>query len=398
MRDRRAKWRRLAAVLLVGAGLAATAPTAAHAGNGFLTDQDLTSAGAPAGVSGKTAGWYTPWDRVRHVAYFNSDNVITVASLAPGASTWSWTTTPSVSPIGIVMTGYAYAWDRSSHVIYLGSDNHVHELWYTQSSPVWHDADLTSVTGAPSGLWPTSGYELDGGQHIVASTTGGTHVLYQLLFIPGTGWQAQNLTSLTAGGPFTTLLPVGVARGSIYGQTFAYLAGDGYIHALSHTGGNPWSDQAVGANSVYTGLGIFANPDGSRLVITYVGPVNSTSRHLHELTWTPGTGWSDTDVTAASGGPAFTGAGIGSGLFLAADGSDRIFAVDASNAIWEYVRTRDGQWFAWKDKANGTSHMYTDVTAFAAPDNAAASSYTHYVIYLDGNNHVHVMDMTTQTS
>ncbi|WP_432834342.1 hypothetical protein [Dactylosporangium sp. CA-092794] len=404
MRDRQAtgrpgKWRRLAAAVAVSAGLAVAAPSAAHAGNGFFTSQDLTASGAPVGASGKTTGWYTPWDRVRHVAYFNTSNVITIASLAPGASTWSSATAPNVSPVGLVLTGYAYAWDRSSHVIYLGSDNHVHELWYTQDSPVWHDADLTAVTGAPSGLWPTTGYEQGGAQHIVASTTS-THVLYHLVFTPGTGWQAQNLTTFTDGGPYTTLLPVGVSRGD--GQTIAYLARDGFIHALSSTTGSGWSDvairQAVGANNVYAGLGIFFDAGGSRLAITYVGPVNPTPRHLHELTWTPSAGWSDSDVTAASGGPAFTGAGIGGGLSLASDGSDRIFTVDAANAIWEYVRVRGGRWFAWKDTGDGTVQANNDVTAFAAPDDAAGTSYTDYVVYLDGSGHPHVMDMTTPTS
>ena len=290
------------------------------------------------------------------------------------------------------MIGYSYAWDRSSHVIYWGNDEHIHELWFTQSSPVWHDADLTAVTGAPVSLVPMSGFEQGGAQHVIALALGGS-AIWKLSFTPSGGWQAQNLTKLTGAVPGSLFEAVGIGRGDDFGLLVPYQADDGFLHALQSPSGTGWTDLPISrlanAAAPSNGIDVFQSSGSFRLVVLY-----AVGYRLHELFWTEATGWSDVDVTASSGGPHFDNLYLGSGLFFEADASDRIFTHDQGGALWEYVRTRDDRWYVWKDLAYGAVATDGEVSAFAAPDDAAGNSYTEYVSYVAQDRHLHVMDFT----
>lgn len=384
--------RALLAAALVTVGLVAATADGAQAGNGYFTKQDLTTAGGEqAGYSTTVPQWYTPWDRVRHIAYVGVGN-IAIGSQQSSNSTWSWTTTPEVPYIAWIVA-YAYSWDHSSHIIYSSSDGHLHELWYSEASPTWHDGDLTASTGAPANLLVRSGFEQGGQQHLVASGLMNGHI-WEFNFRPGYGWQATDLNTTT--GATALGLAVGAGRGDTYGQTIAYYGStDHRAHALTWTSSAGWSDVALTAPlTASDDLTIFASPAGDRVTITYhTNVINVGFADLHMVTWTAATGWTDTDVTAATGAPDDFNTD-GQGVYLQSDGSDRFYQCDVTGQIQEYVHTSDGRWFAWLDAAQGFTDGSVEPAALAFPADNEGRRWTVSVASIDNNDHVNLLDMT----
>jgi hypothetical protein len=394
---------------VVGVASLTMGASAAYAGNGFFTSQDITvTSGAPRSA-GQLAGWQAPWDLTRHFAYVDRADGITILSMPAGGSTWT-----SVRPAGVratnqLLSTYTYAWDKSAHVIYKAIDDHVHELWSSQADPAWHDEDLTVATGAPPALSAASGYEQGGYEHVIfAART--DDAIWELLFVPGVGWRASNLTQATHTTTSGLTVPEAVGRGDNFGQAIAYIGGDRYIHLLTWTDTTGWTDRPV---SRWTGaprpastgalLGMFQSGGSFRLAITYTAedPKAAYHYHTHEMYWTEVSGWRDVDVTQVTGAKPATAAGTepirNGGFFLETDASDHIFAYDADGAVAEFVRTRSDRWFSWKDTADHLAWKYF-VGAFAAPDDRLEFSDTEYVAYVDRDQHVHVMDLTVPTS
>jgi hypothetical protein len=387
-----------AAVLTVGA-------PGAYAGNGFFTNQDLqASIGAPPGQPEGMSGWQMPWDLSRHFAYQTWDYHIVVVSQAAGSSTWSWTPLPDVGVVSRHLATYTYSWDQSTHVIYDSIDHHVHELWTSQNSPGWHDADLTAVTGVPVTvtLSVESGYEQGGNQHVIATAYQfGRWSVWELWFTPSRGWQAANLSQVTHTDLSTTSpQATALGRGDAFDQAIAYTASDQRIHVLTWMPATGWIDVPAGAqahappSAIYTTMTAFQSSGGHRMAVLY-GTYGSDGKHLsqHELSWTESTGWADVDVTQTTGTPQLP-LQPGHGLFFEADASDHAFVIDDNDAIREFVRTRDDRWVSWKDTADGTADQNTYFTAFCTKDDPQGRSYTEYIAYFDLNRSLHVMDLS----
>ena len=139
-------WARTAMAAVLAMGVAVVVAPAAHAGAGYFTSRDLTATiGAPIG-NDQPAGWTTPWDLRRHIAYVSYDGRLIVASTAAGSSNWTWTTalTDDVLPVGLLSV-FTYSSDRSSHIVYTeGPEFHLIDVSSSPTSPTWQKTDLTA--------------------------------------------------------------------------------------------------------------------------------------------------------------------------------------------------------------------------------------------------------------
>ena len=385
----------MAAALAMAVALLA-AP-AAHAGDGYFSGQDLTnSIGAPVGLS-QPVGWYTPWDLQRHVAYtgyYGTGNLY-VASSTPGGA-WSWTSAGALVYPSF-LSAYSYSWDRSSHILYDdGTTHHLMEVWSSQASPTWHTVDLTATYHGPLAGMNPHGYEQNGEQHVVFEDGEGDGHLWEAVYAPGVGWHFVDV-SAQSGIRSTPTLGWAMTATSLgaAGEAIGYLATDGYPHVLIGQPGGRWIDQRVGQRDLdpYFNLNsaVFLR-DGQlvRYVLRYLG----ADQDVHEAAWTSG-GWSDTDVTAATGSRGIATAGQGNDSYIFdADGSEHMFAFNESvGTIHEFVRTRDGRWYFWTDTAP-MPDAPGRVAGFAAPDDNVHGTETEFYVYYDQNRHVVISDLT----
>jgi hypothetical protein len=259
---------------------------------------------------------------------------------------------------------------------------------------VWHEADLSAITGAPA-LFPLAAYEQGGAQHVIATAQADGH-LWELRFTPATGWYAYDVTRAAHIETLPDVRPAAIGRGGDYGQAIVYAGTDHNLYLLS-SGTTGWTEQRISDTADSTaarptgGLNLYQSDLGDRLVVTYTSTVYQ-SNHLREVAWTPATGWRAADLTTLTGFPQVGAIGRSSGYFFDADPSDRLFTVDPSGAINELVHTRDERRFLWRDTGNDATTRAGQLNAFTAPDNAAGSSYTGYVSYLSTDGHLHVMD------
>jgi hypothetical protein len=178
------------------------------------------------------------------------------------------------------------------------------------------------------------------------------------------------------------------------GEAIGYLGADGYPHVLAGQGGR-WADQRVGgpALTTYYNLNSMAFlRDGKlvRYVLRYLG----SDADVHEAAWTSA-GWTDTNVTAATGSRGIAEAGQANDAYIFdADGSEHMFGSDRNNgAIHEFVRTRDGRWFFWTNTGpidNGLGW----VAGFAAPDDTTHGTGTEFYVYYDSDKHLVISDLT----
>ncbi|MEV6608672.1 hypothetical protein [Kutzneria sp. NPDC051319] len=383
----------LSLVLAVGAALVA-AP-AAHAGDGCFTNQDLTaSIGAPLGNM-QPAGWSTPWDLQRHFAYYTADSRLVVASAAPGGA-WTWTTLLKGEPVYGFLGVYSYSWDHSSRIVYAdGVNHHLMEMWSSDTSPAWQKIDLTATHNGPLVDGGPHGYEQDGQQHIVFMDGHGNNTIWEAVFVPGADWTFTNLTTLTGVNPrnnygsYLTAQPL-----QSDGEAIGYIGADDYPHVLIGQRGR-WLDQRVGvpADKQYYNVNSMAFLRGGH-VQRYAFRYETSDRHLHEAAWEAGR-WTDTDVTVVTGSTDPNGQPrSGDDEYLwNADGSEHMFTTGSDGAVLEYVRTRDGRWFLWRDTGpivDGPAW----VAGFAAPDDAAHGTETEFYVYYTSDRHVIISDLT----
>ena len=375
--------------LAMAMGVALLAAPAAHAGAGYFTSQDLTSSiGAPIGDE-EAAGWSTPWDLQRHFAYYSRDNRLIVASSAPGGA-WTWTTAATSAWYDASFSTYSYSWDHSSHIVYVdGSTRHLMEVWSSEASPAWQTTDLTATYNGPLLATSPHGYEQDGQQHIVFTDANEDGTLWEAVFAPATGWRFTNVTALS-GIRGQSKGDVTASSIGLDGEAIGYINPDGYPHVLIGKGGQ-WTDQRVGLpeSTQYPGLHSMSFlRDGhlARYSLRYVSGIS-----LREVSWTPG-GWTDTGLVDVLGTAVYPVQNNDSFIFDA-DGSEHMFAAVFGGPVKEVVRTRDGRWFLWTDTAPIVDSAVW-VSAFAAPDDTVHGTETEFYIYLDGNRHVVVSDLT----
>jgi hypothetical protein len=389
-------WARTAMAAVLAMGVAVVVAPAAHAGAGYFTSRDLTATiGAPIG-NDQPAGWTTPWDLQRHIAYVSYDGRLVVASTAAGSSNWTWTTAlaDNAYPAGF-LSAFTYSADRSSHIVYTdGPTRHLIDVSISQASPTWQKTDLTAKYNVPLTGFDPHGYEQNGQLHIVVTDALNDFTIWEVVYSPGTGWHWDDIAAQTgiriapSLGEWVTAVSLGAD-----GEAISYIGADSYPHVLVTTPSGP-ADTRVGvkADDLYYNIAsttFFRNGHIARLTIRYLG----ADLHLHEAAWMS-SGWTDTDVSVATN---YFGNDLpnSSNDFYTwdADGSDHMFRAGPTGAVREYVRTRSGAWFLWTD-TGPNDNVDNWASGFTGADDTVNGSQTEYLVYYDNNTHLIVADLT----
>lgn len=188
--------------------------------------------------------------------------------------------------------------DGVSMVVYQGTDSHIYALYLElvqQGSTwqeLWHCADLTAITGAPSVNFGVAGYVRSDGISAVVFIDDSGHI--HELRLEGV-WIWADLTVIS-GAPASDTWPIALARGDgintiIYGHA-------NHIYELRLEGGWKWADLTTlsGAPDAINPGSAYVRSDGSPVVL-----FKTVDGHIHEIRLV--TGWTWSDLTAASGAP-----------------------------------------------------------------------------------------------
>ena len=240
---------------------------------------------------------------------------------------------------GSGLTSYFVAADSSSHVYYVGTDQHVHQLFFDGQG--WTNQDLTAASGAialaANGSALTSFFVENGFTSHVFYIDANQHV--QQLFFNGVQWFDQDVTALANGVPAASGTGITSYFVDVSETSHVYYIGQNqHVYQLFFTG-QEWVTQDLTAISngalAATGDGdtsYFVAADVSSHVY-YVGE----NQHVYQLFF-DGQGWTNQDVTAASGLSALAANGTGlSSYFVSADNSSHIYYEDTRQHTNELV-------------------------------------------------------------
>ena len=252
------------------------------------------------------------------------------------------------------LIGFAWEKAETKQVVYMSSDGHIHEL-HVKKQGSWKHADLTLLTGAPSGdtVYLRAGYEW---------TTGGTK---QVVFTHNPDFP---------GGPFNI-----------------------HIHELYVSEGGPWKHadltQLSGAPPPYEGkLTAYAWEAGGAKQIGYriaAGEGPYENGHIYELYVTVGGSWKYADLTALganwAASPPPSGFAI-SGYEWPEVGTKQMVWFTPNIPLVEAFVGKDGTW----DRNNLTSHSEApDPLPIQIHGFAWKAGGTRQVIYFTPDRHIH---------
>jgi hypothetical protein len=214
------------------------------------------------------------------------------------------------------------------------------------------------------------------------------------VFTPGGGWTFTNLTALTGIKPANNYGWWLTARSlGLDGEAIGYIGADSCPHVLIGQRGR-WLDTKVGvlADTRYYTVNSMAFLRGGH-VQRYVFRYVTSDSHLHEAAWQVGR-WTDTDVTAATNAaPRQVPNAANDSYLWNADGSEHMFTTTDDGTVLEYVRTRDGRWFLWRDTGSNPDSPGW-VGAFTAPDDTVHGTETEFYVYHAAARHVIIADLT----
>lgn len=198
-----------------------------------------------------------------------------------------------------------------ARVVYLTRTGAVEEL--SLDAWGWHAADLTAITGAPSSVSAPLGYGAAFGAFArVVYLTATGHV--EQLSLDINGWSALDLSALT-GAPAGVSAPFGYGTAQLGTGAFVrvvYQTGAGHVEELSQELGQTWKATDLTA---LTGAPSGGWPKAYVTSLTGQGPVarvvyQTNGNHIEELS-TDGAAWHANDLTAISGGPKSVSAPFG---------------------------------------------------------------------------------------
>ena len=237
-----------------------------------------------------------------HTYYLsNLDEVHQLYNVGNGWQDENLTAETHAAPANIGSDVAGFSDQNFQYVFYIGNDFDVHELLYNNSN--WTDTDLTLDYGLPSS---------DGGEILAFATPGnGLHVYYVTpgpsviqIYNVGNGWQYDNLTFETRGGQPEGRSLTGFNIGNL--QYVYYVAFGGDVHELYYNNAN-WIDEDLTAlaNTVpspqYPNGSVTAMfvPGTKKLRVYYIG----TNNHVIQLSSTNNVKWTGLDLTKKTKGP-----------------------------------------------------------------------------------------------
>ncbi len=273
---------------------------------------------------------------------------------------------------------------QTARVIAADADGHVVELSLPFGAG-WSDGDVTAPAGAPGMTAGPSGYvsPLDSTLRVVFS--GADAHVHELSLESGSGWSYGDLT-VHASAPPAAGRPRGYVSPDLVPRV-VYRGADGHIHEISLNRSGAWS---TGDLSALSGA-----PDAEGDPCGYVSAGDRTARvvfrgsdgHVHEISLTPGSGWSYDDLTVRSGAP--DAAGDPWGYLSLRDETARVVYRSDDGHVHEISRALGGGWSAGD---------LTDISGAAAasgdPHGYVSSGGTCRVVYRDADGQIHEISCT----
>src|ERR1700722_12437325 len=271
---------------------------------------------------------------------------------------------------------------QQQHVNYIDASGHVHELLHKDDGH-WRDNDLTELAKSPTiavaGV--VHGYQTsDGNQHVnYIDDNGAVHELFykdksghwkdNVISPPGAVAQPNALTGFTSAGD---------------NQHVNYIDIKGNVHELAYKEKSEhWLDNNLTLDA--NPRGVAAQPgalDGytttaDHLHVNYI----DVNGHIHELLYSDGGHWQDTDLTAASRSAAVAAAGVLHG-YRTPDDSQHINYIDIVGDVHELLyRDKSKQWV---DTNLATAAKPASVAAVrGAVDGYGTSDCNQHVNYID---------------
>jgi hypothetical protein len=295
--------------------------------------------------------------------------------------------TTTAKPQGVAAvqgTLCGYTTGNDQHVNYIDANGHVHELLH-KSGGHWQDQDLTeaakSTALAAAGV--VHGYRTsDGNQHVNYIDEKGS--VHELFYKDKSGHWKDNVLSLPG---------VAAHRGALTGYTSSgdnqhvnYIDMEGNVHELMYKENSEhWVDNNLTLDA--NPHGVAAQPGaldgytttGDHLHVNYI----DGNGHVHELLYSDGGHWQDTDLTGTAKSPSIAAAGVVHG-YRTSDDSQHVNYIDLAGNVHELLYTDKSK--VWVDN---------NLTGSAKPAGVAATrgaldGYTTP----DGNQHVNYMSLS----
>ena len=383
--------------------------------NGQWRESDLSSiTGASPATPGTSLATYVyPPDAssasMRHVDYISTDGHIHDL-LCPSDNNWqnqdlsSMTGAPTAS-VGSGLDGYAFAYDNSQHVNYTTSDGHIHEIFW---NGLWHTSDLSSQVGTSPAMrgstlaayaYPNTTAS-NAMMHVQFISQDG-HV-HELLWTTDAVWHDNDLSTIT-GAPTAASGAALDAYVLDYNNTqhVNYTTSDGHIHELFTNG--VWHHMDLTSIAGGTGAAVGSGLDGysypddtssdAEMHVNFIG----SDGHVHELLWTANGVWHNDDLTTMASPPRLASLSTRlSGYTVVYDNSQREDYVSSDGHIHE-LRWRNG-W--WQDTdlsglLNAPPDMIgSGLASYARPNDATSNAMMH-VFYISTDGHIHELLWST---
>jgi RHS repeat-associated protein len=365
-------------------------------------DQDLTA--ATSGVLAATGSALTSFgkaDGSLHVAYRDTSNHVNY--LVSSSGSWSNQDLTALSGSSVTAASNSgltsFSDTAGDHVYYLAANQHeYHLLW---NGTTWTNQDLTSLSGttllAASGSALT-GYSLSDGTEHTAYRGANQHI-YHMVWIPGTGYQNQDLT-LTAAldlsdGPCAdeggTCYGVSAAHTIAFGADGAYnfLSVHGNVACNVATFGDPIPGTAKACYDLFSfPLAASTSPltslvDGLGESVYYL----ASNQHEYEL-WFDGEEWHNWDLTNYSGASGVAASGSALTSFPMNDGSEHSMYLGSNHHVYQMMYDLNLAEYINEDltTASGTSTLAA--TGSALTSFGLSAGNPGHIQYLDANGHI----------
>jgi hypothetical protein len=229
--------------------------------SGAFYDSDLTAAsgGTAARSASSLTSFYRDTTYPEHVFFQDANNHIhelwSGSNAAWHDSDLTAASNGSTAAAGSTLTGFYWNETYPEHVFFLDASGHVHELW-SDSSAVWHDHDLTQLTGSGAQVYAASGMTsfFESGsypEHVIyqngteSTNANGGGTIHEMRLSSTGVWQDQNLTALTTAPLLSTLTFIsGFATSDSNPEHAFYVDSQGSVHELWF-GNSTWHDQVA---------------------------------------------------------------------------------------------------------------------------------------------------------
>ncbi|MGB8784962.1 MAG: hypothetical protein WA718_12980 [Terriglobales bacterium] len=263
---------------------------------------DLNLNGSITDTSTGVGAFTTAPNNDLHVFYLsNTGDVHQLYNVGGGWTDQDLTAQTGAVPANSISNVAGFSNQNLQYVFYIGVDFDVHELLYNNSG--WTDTDLSFVYGIPTsdGVEITAFATPNNGLHVYYVTPG-PHVIQT--YNVGNGWQSEDLTTETGGPQPQGRSLAGFSIGNL--QYVYYVAFEGDVHQLYYNNAK-WADEDITALAGAVPSPMYPNgalsamvvPGTKKLRVYYIG----TNNHVIQLGSTNNKKWNGADLTKKTKGP-----------------------------------------------------------------------------------------------